>query len=412
MHKKLLISSKGHQYNNNKTRTNASGSLLSAPTITTTTTTNQKSQQPVPTKKKIKKLKIVIKAKERTAEEIARDENWKKSLVETVKKLKPTFNDMDNHLPDAIAVGTICEYLSDDYFNGYAGIRYEAEIVNILELNQSGQRVRKYHIRYAGDWEEELEAGAALTEEVDALLVRPKPSNTAGSSLAEFARGDQVDVLVDPTTADGEWHSGTVLRNLGDLGYHVLLDRGSVTHHVIGSNHIRPQVIWLGKREPVGLLNKRTANKWMFKKVPCVHLPPDEENEHVKSSGWDRQDKNDEKDADVNVDELNAEDAEDHEDDNLDDEDDDGWGSDGGTNNTNNDGWGSDEPDDDIVDDNWGKTSNFKKKGNQRQNQGKRKRKTNVGMFLNGALGARKKKKVKGKSSKVRRIVDNFESNY
>ena len=116
MHKKLLISSKGHQYNNNKTRTNASGSLLSAPTITTTTTTNQKSQQPVPTKKKIKKLKIVIKAKERTAEEIARDENWKKSLVETVKKLKPTFNDMDNHLPDAIAVGTICEYLSDDYY--------------------------------------------------------------------------------------------------------------------------------------------------------------------------------------------------------------------------------------------------------------------------------------------------------
>ena len=30
-------------------------------------------------------------------------------------------------------------------------------------------------------------------------------------------------------------------------------------------------------------------------------------------------------------------------------------------------------------------------------------------MFLNGALGARKKSKVKGKSAKLKRMIDNFE---
>ena len=46
------------------------------------------------------------------------------------------------------------------------------------------------------------------------------------------------------------------------------------------------------------------------------------------------------------------------------------------------------------------------------KNQEYKKRKAGVNMFLNGALGARKKKKVKGKSSSLRRIVDNFESQF
>lgn len=396
------------QYNINKMSAN------SAVVATTTTITSvNMEQQNKPKKKltKLKKLKFKIKAKARTAEEIERDEKWKRSLEDAVKKLKPSFMDMDNHLPEQIPKGTLCEYLCDDLKNGFAGIWYQVKIVNIINMVEHGRHTRKYEIEYQGDWEEEFEAGAKLTEEVDALLVRPKPPSN-GSNLIEYERGDQVEVMKDPNGAEGEWHAGTVLRFNGGMGWDVLLDRGNEQFHVMANNQIRAQLVWLGRKVDPGLLVKRSAGEWQFKQVPSIQLPPDER-APIKNSTWDKRDKNDEDDEDVAMDDFVDEDENDEA------LDDDGWGSDDNKNDAIDDGWGSDDDEEDIVDDNWGadertksKSSSKTQRGQQRKNQEYKKRKAGVNMFLNGALGARKKKKVKGKSSSLRRIVDNFESQF
>ena len=278
-------------------------------------------------KPKKRKIKIIQKAKERTQEEIERDENWKASLVDTLHKLKPSFSDLENQLPEPIPLGTVGEYLSDDVNNGYAGIWYGVKIVRMKEglHHDTGKPKREYLVQYLGDWEEEDVEGETLEEWVDSHLVRPKPPRSVGTVISEFFRGDQVDVMVDPENAEGEWHSGTVLRNIGDEGYDVQLDRGGGTqvHHVLASNYIRPQLMWLGMREKS--LLKRSANMWVFKEIPRLQMPPDEVKLDKTKSDWDRLDKDDEKDEDF---EGNEEDG--NSDDDADDIEDDGWGSNGG----------------------------------------------------------------------------------
>lgn len=390
--------------NNNQTATAAAN--------TSTSANMEQQSKPKTQLRKLKKLKFKIKPKARTAEEIERDEIWKKSLEDAVKKLRPSFLDMDNHLPEQIPKGTLCEYLCDDYKNGFAGIWYQVKVVNIINMVENGRHTRKYEIEYIGDWEEEFEAGAKLTEEVDALLVRPKPPSN-GSNLIEYGRGDQVEVMKDPNEAEGEWHSGTVLRFNGGMGWDVLLDRGNEHFHVMANNQIRAQLVWLGRKLDPGLLTKRSTGEWQFKKVPSIQLPPDER-APIKNSTWDKRDKNDEDDEDVAMDDFDEEDERDEEFNT-----DDGWGSDDNNSDAVGDGWGSDDDDEDIVDDNWGADERMKStssskttRGQQRKNQEYKKRKHGVNLFLNGALGARKRKKVKGKSSSLRRIVDNFESQF
>ena len=115
------------------------------------------------------------------------------------------------------------------------------------------------------------------------------------------------------------------MRNIGEGGYDVELDRGGGTqvHHVLASNHIRPQRMWLGTREKS--LLKRSANMWQFKEIPRLQMSPDELKLDKKMSAWDSLDKNDEKDEDF---EGNEEDG--NNDDDFDDIEDDGWGSNGG----------------------------------------------------------------------------------
>ena len=174
-------------------------------------------------KPKKRKIKIIQKAKERTQEEIERDENWKASLVDTLHKLKPSFSDLENQLPEPIPLGTVGEYLSDDVNNGYAGIWYGVKIVRMKEglHHDTGKPKREYLVQYLGDWEEEDVQGETLQDWVDSHLVRPNPPTSVGTVISEYVRGDQVDVIVDPKNAENEWYSGTVLRNIGDEGYDV-----------------------------------------------------------------------------------------------------------------------------------------------------------------------------------------------
>ena len=278
-------------------------------------------------KPKKRKIKIIQKAQERTQEQIERDEKWKTSLIDTLHKLKPSFSDLENHLPEPIPLGTVGEYLSDDVNNGYAGIWYGVKILRMKEGfdHETGKPKREYLVQYLGDWEEEDVQGETLQDWVDSHLVRPNPPTSVGTVISEYVRGDQVDVIVDPKNAENEWYSGTVLRNIGEGGYDVELDRGGGTqvHHVLASNHIRPQRMWLGTREKS--LLKRSANMWQFKEIPRLQMSPDELKLDKKMSAWDSLDKNDEKDEDF---EGNEEDG--NNDDDFDDIEDDGWGSNGG----------------------------------------------------------------------------------
>eukprot|EP00944_MAST-04C_sp_MAST-4C-sp1_P000647 g647.t1 len=146
--------------------------------------------------------------------------------------------------------------------------------------------------------------------------------------------------------------------------------------------------MWLGMREKS--LLKRSANMWVFKEIPRLQMAPDEVKLDKTKSDWDRLDKDDEKDEDF---EGNEEDG--NSDGDADDIEDDGWGSNG---------------DDDTWTDKPRSNKSATALGKRKTSTGKRK--ANVSMFLDGALGARKKSKVKGKSAKLKRMIDNFESQF
>ena len=135
-------------------------------------------------KPKKRKIKIIQKAQERTQEQIERDEKWKTSLIDTLHKLKPSFSDLENHLPEPIPLGTVGEYLSDDVNNGYAGIWYGVKILRMKEGfdHETGKPKREYLVQYLGDWEEEDVQGETLQDWVDLALGQAKSAHVCWDS--------------------------------------------------------------------------------------------------------------------------------------------------------------------------------------------------------------------------------------